>query len=429
METTLELTTALSQGGDPCSSSRLMDAILPRLSRRPDAEAIQHLGHLLDLALAHGDRRRSATLLNRLALAEGRRQNWRAGLEYRQAAQWLWRSLGSEGLVATSQLNFGSLYFRMGKFDDATLVLDEACRRLRSIPDLASRFATCLLWRGRVHLVAKRFDDAKDDFEHSLSIRRSHKGRLPPALEALGLLAQERGDPAGALKLFNEALMASVSPADRANTHGNVASALYELGEYLEALRHLTIAFRLARSLGLEDANFLLHNLHLQALCFAALDQTTHFRAAAETLIAAFEAERTSGEGALSSSFLSRRRHKLGELIALFIDEEENEKAFEIAELARARGLLDQLVWPPHEVRRRSPQGLMDRDQDVRSQLGQTTRRLEQALDVASSGELETLRTQSRSQRLQLMAIEAEMRQELGASGAPSLDIKAAEHL
>ncbi len=414
--------------------------------RDPSAASHAYL-QALESAFRVGSARSVAGLLNDLALLESRRQHLRQALEHLAGARLLWRHLGEVSEWANSHLNVGILYLRMGRWRAARQTLDQACDRLRALGSSNSgrlAISICLTWSGRLLTEQGKLESASEVLEEAMEMRRSASLSEVPGLDALGILHLAAGRAEAALEFFGRAAKDAQNPLNRAHAIGNQADAWLRLGNPESAIRTSRRSARIARQAGLGDPNLSLHNLHVQAQAFEALGLWPQMDVSMEWFLGTFEALRTSGQGELLLPFFARRRHMLDLFVLSLAARGRAREAFEVAELARARSLLDHLIWPIDAIRSAAGPEFSARLDGIRAELDAALKILELGpldREGSASGDANmddsigmgvsptVALTRAKELRLTLAGLEAEMRRVAGAEGAPSLDLKATQEL
>ncbi|MGW1671579.1 BTAD domain-containing putative transcriptional regulator [Streptomyces sp. NPDC002324] len=185
------------------------------------------------------------------------------------------RSLNDESLVRMSLTNMGVALWRSGRFDAATLHLQEALALAETASDvpgqvgILNRLSACYERMGR-------YCEGERVLERSLLLLREHPAPQEEATAraSLSVLYAIRGQFAGARSQAESALRlgTSVDTNTRINLLNALASALTGQGEPDAARRPLTDALELDRSIGGTQAG--VHSLVLLAEAHLALGDT-----------------------------------------------------------------------------------------------------------------------------------------------------------
>jgi len=133
-------------------------------------------------------------------------------------------------------LNYGSVYFQRGYYDQA-----EASFRLALRDDPSS--AEALYGLGSVYLKQERSGDARESFERAVKLQASYPGTLANAWNNLGLLATREGRTAQAIPYFQEALRLSPDHLVALDNLGNAYRQQKNWDEARKTLEHaLTVS-------------------------------------------------------------------------------------------------------------------------------------------------------------------------------------------
>lgn len=254
--------------GDPETLQQVEQAAWNLLSLRWSAENLltraryePHLRVLTDRALPRSDLA-SAALSNLLGLYIGRRGDRHAGVRYLERALEIKESLfGVDSPQTAKELNDLGYAFLGGSSRALGLPYLERARHLWNPVTDGPNLAATLDNLGQIHMGMGRADLAEPLFRDALGIRERELGEYAYGtsitVENLAHIAQDRGDLAGAVKLFKrdvdirESIGDESNPASTARSHLLLATALERLGESSEATPHYARAVQLYRdSLG-----------------------------------------------------------------------------------------------------------------------------------------------------------------------------------
>lgn len=251
--------------GDPEALQQVEQAVWNLLSPRAFADTLltqaryePHLRVLTDRALPRGDLI-SAALSNLLGLYIGRRGDRDAAVRYLKRALGIKESLfGVDSPQTAKELNDLGYAFLGGSSRALGLPYLERARRLWNPLAQGPNLAATLDNLGQLHMGMGRADLAEPLFRDALAIRERELGEYAYGTSVtvtnLAHIAQDRGDLAGAVKLFKRAVNIRESigdesdPTSTAKSHLLLAGTLDQLGESAEAAPHYTRAVELYRN-------------------------------------------------------------------------------------------------------------------------------------------------------------------------------------
>jgi CHAT domain-containing protein len=390
----------------------------------------QHRDALDNYAAAVELRRRSgpafelALALHNLAAAHWFLSESERAVEVYEEALGIRRVSGDESGIALTLYGIGAARWSMGQAQPALEAYREALALFRKQKN-TFREADTLNSLGLVLLGAGDFDAAVEHYDQALTRWRELKNspREAYTLNNLGMARLERNEPKRALELFQRALPLVQEPPDpRAIAYilHNLGDARAKLGDPRGALEHYSQSLDRKRSLG--DRFGEAHSLHSTGLAHLALKNPAAARESlkqaldlrrdvadhsgeAETLAALASVHRFENEPeaarrrleeclalvesarydivgeSLRSSFLSSRHRYYDQLIDLLMEDSDASNkqeriaaAFEVAERARARALLDALGAARGEVRAGIDPGLLAEKRGLERRLRQASR-------------------------------------------------------
>lgn len=308
-------------------------------------------------ARARRDLREEMVSLNNLALLEDAAgEPWRALLLFEQALVG-WRTLGDTQGEGTTLQNLGDLFIGLGRLPEARDLLERALRLFRAGGN-RRREATAAMALGWIRCLEGDFVGGRRDLLRSLALRREVGDRSGEAvtLDRLGKASREGGRPARAVREFEQALAILRALEDRrseAYTLSNLGDALVAAGNPEAGLARLNAAIALLPP-G-DDPSAAAYAYFRRAKAKRALGDLDSARADLEVALPRLESVRTRAEvTALRTSFLASAHEQyelaidlLMELHARHPHAGHDRAALDVAERARARGLLDLL----HEAR------------------------------------------------------------------------------
>lgn len=324
--------------------------------RIPDiAKAREHFERARQLAHEAGDETTETTVLVNLGLLSAERADaWNASASL-EAALLLARKRKDADSEARAMTAMGLLYTQMGQIEKA-LGIYRAALGLRNV-SLGVR-AKLLTQMGNALVYWGRPERAFQFFQRALGINQLQARDLDneaSTLVGFGLAYVASRSFSNAVNSYQRALRVFQYSGDlrgQAITLMNIGWALGSLARYEEAVRSFALAFGVARKL---------QNKSLEAgvlLGYAWTERRRrHLNEAqrqAERSLELVEALRSgTEETGLRISFFSSKQDVYQLLIGILMDRYETEKskdllvrALEIAESARARGLLDNLGMP-----------------------------------------------------------------------------------
>jgi CHAT domain-containing protein/Tfp pilus assembly protein PilF len=286
-----------------------------------------------------GDRNWEATVLTNLGALALELGEPEAALEPFGQALAIQRATGARGGEALTLTNLGRTESALGKSAEALAAFDRALAIQRETGDRAGETAT-LLHLG-AHLTAQgRPREALDPLRQALGLAQEVGDRSAEARarHGLGAALAAQGDPAAALASLLESLRLrrEVSdPAGEVETLQEIARAEIARGRLDEARTRLEAALGLAESLRLRITGD-----RLRSSYFASLHEI--YEMEIDVLMALHAKQPEAGFAAL---------------------------AYEAAERARARGLLDLLREARVEIRRGADPRLLDDERRLRGEL------------------------------------------------------------
>jgi len=285
--------------------------------------------------------------LNNIARVYRVRGNYAAALEYYQKALALAEAVESKNGIATILFNIGSLYHRQGDYDQALEYYQKALP-LRQELGNRSRTAGVLDSMGFAYSSRNEYPLATEYLEKSLAMSESagDKAESARALNNLGLVHQAQGLSAEAMEDYEKSLAMRESMGNRSGvalTLTNIAGSYKSRGLDAEALDAASRAADLAQQIG--DAEALAKAQFAAGEAYRGLHNADQARAAFEKSIAAIETLRSNSAGGEEEQqrFFESRIHPYHAMIDLLISEGRVAEAFNFAERARARVLLDVL--------------------------------------------------------------------------------------
>jgi CHAT domain-containing protein/Tfp pilus assembly protein PilF len=359
--------------------------------------ALQALEEQLALARALGDAELQANAQNNIGLARHRLGEPQAALESYSAALALFRQIGDRPREATALANLGSLALELGEPEAALEPFSQALAIQRQTGARGGEALT-LGNLGRAQSALGRSAEALASFGQALAIQHETGDRSGETATLLHLgthlLSQDRAKDA--LEPLRQALdlaQKAGDPTAEAHARHGVGVALAALGDGTAALVSLREALRLRRELS--DPAGEVETLEEIARAEIATGRLDEARTGLETALEVSESLRLriTGDRLRSSYFASQ--HELYEMeldLLMTLDAQRPAAgfaalAYETAERARARGLLDLLREARVEIRRGVDPHLLDEEQRQRGELRARAERLTLLLQTKHTDE------------------------------------------
>lgn len=354
------------------------------------AGAVKYSEEGLSLARQLDDFDYQVTLLNNLGTIYRRRGETHKALELYDQTLDLARRLGARDIEALAASNLGNLYKLLGEPTRA-LELYELAHRLNQELDSQPGEARNLLEMGRLHQFWNEPDRALELYAEALEKSRAAgdtkvQGYL---LHAMGLAHISQGKSRVAVEFLSQALElqeASSSLAAQLETLRDLGRAYRDLGDVTKASQAFDRSVDLARVVG--DP----HGEARTRFEMARLERAEGNLEAAHGHMRAglFEVEALRSEVPgpdLRASFFSRNQDNFAFYIDLLLDlhrrrpeQSYDEEAFEAAERARARSLLELLTEARIPMGEGIPPELLERQRETTFRLSEVQNRLIQAL-------------------------------------------------
>lgn len=357
-------------------------------------QALDDYRKALDLARSTGRARLEAEALSGMGSLYQKLGMPRDALEHHAAAREIFHTLKDTDAEAVALNNLGTLLFQLGALENARELLGRALPLQRD----PRNQAMTLVSLSRIAEEMGETGEAASHIEEALKLQRKAKHRAGEAesLRAQGLLLLRLGDPAGAeaklaesLSIYEELRRRSGAAASRRGLAGAYAAQ----GKLDEARKAYEESLAEVEALG---------DVGAQTLILAEQGRLEHedgkLPAARERLEAALELmesfrSEVGGDRLRSLHFATVREtyeRYVDVLMRLGLDE----RAFEVAEQSRARGLLDVLARAEVDTREGDPRQ-MERELRLRQELNaKAALRLELGDDEASRARKEALRAE-----------------------------------
>jgi len=342
----------------------------------------------------------AARSLNNLGVLEHTRSELRAALEHYSGSRLLWRRLDEPWESALLENNTGITHFYLGYHEAAAERLAEAIRGFEALGEEGREpLADALTWAGRVHAARDELEEALELLTRALEIRRAlgQDRERAGTLDALGWVYLERGDLDRAEAAFRGAVeRLTDTPRWAANTQINLAELYRRRGEAERAAELARATLSQAETAGVEDPSLFMHGRFVEARAEYAAGRSERARELMEKVIAQLEAMRLEAGDDFFNPYFTNRRMYFEFYVDLLLEAGEVVAAFDTAESARARGLLDALTWQPGEA--------LERERRLRRELTRAGRALERARERGT----EAANARFRALRLELARLESE---------------------
>jgi len=304
-----------------------------------------------------GNRREETVAINNLGILEqDQGEPWQA-LSLLDEALAGWRSLDDAVGEAATLHNLGTLYTVLGQLPEARGALAEALKRYRLAGRPRDEAAT-LMALGWVRFLQGDVPGARADLSRSLDLRRSTGDRRGEAvsLDRLGTLSRENRELNRAVKEYRQALSIMVEIYDaqtRASVLSNLGATLTLRGDPIAGRRCQTEALQLVAAARQPSAE-----AYVRFRRASAARELGDLNAAWNDMREAIPRLEAIRERAVSDDFRMTYFDSVHEQYEMAVDllmelharEPQggfDRRAFEMAERARARGLLD-LVQQEH---------------------------------------------------------------------------------
>jgi CHAT domain-containing protein/Tfp pilus assembly protein PilF len=359
-------------------------------------EALAMHERALALARSAADRSGEAESLNNLGLLQSQLGEAQKALEHFTAAGAIYHELGDRAREAAALNNRSSQYAELGETERALDLLLQALPLQRQTGDRRGEAAT-LDNLGRSYSRLGRPTEALASFEQALEIQHA-TGDVAGEADTLGSLGQHETavQPARALETLKRSLALMTELGNRggeARTWHRLGLAQSALGETADAVRSFERALDLFRSIA-DPAGEALALQEIARIELARGDPEAA-RARLETVLARIESLRSRvSTDRLRAAYFSSLQGAYELQIETLMELHRRDpsagfaaRAFETAERARARSLLDLLREARIEIRRGADPRLLDDAQRTRIELNAKADGLTRLLDGKHTAE------------------------------------------
>jgi CHAT domain-containing protein/tetratricopeptide (TPR) repeat protein len=333
----------------------------------------------LDQALVklrkEGERSGVAEALNYRGLLADQLGDGQAALDFLTEALSIFEALGNRRQQASVLINLGSQYAELGEPGKATGFFSRALELQRAIGDRRGEAAT-LVHLGEADSALGKSDQGRECFEQAAGIQRAIGDRVGEAASLLALGTDQIANrPADAVETLQRALdrYSELSlPAGRARSAERLGAAQAALGETAKAVESLKTALQVATAV--QDPPLEADSLQELARIELARGDPAAALARIEPALQIIESLRgqVAADRLRTSYFASWRDaydlavEALMSLHAAHPDAGYDARAFQVAERARARGLLDLLREGKVEVHAGADPGLLAKEEELR---------------------------------------------------------------
>ncbi len=334
----------------------------------------------LAVARTEGDRSAEATAYNNLSLVDETRGNITRAIRRLRQAEAIQRA---EGMLRDLSLTLHNLALDLAlrsHFEEAFIALEEAESLAREANAQSVRL-DCLLTRGWIHRLQGNPQRAEAPLREVLGLWREEGNVVGQAvaLDRLGTVLFEIGDARGAEAAYREAVAIvppSTPPSDLAPTYASLGCVHQQEGNLTEAQRWLQRARQAYR--GVDDPISLAHLEYCTSLVAQEAGDL-------DTALVHIERAMDIVEGMKNTDRSQGARHRpidlwqgyaerqVAQWVALSEETDDPtllDRAFSIADYARARGLFE-LVWEaelPEQRQREEEEALRDRLRELAEQ-------------------------------------------------------------
>jgi len=342
-------------------------------------KALDAYRQALALTRITGDHSQEATELNNIAKIQTDQGDWQAAMEnYRTALEAI-RQVGDTRREATYAQNLGVLYWYLGDYEQALSILQDALALRRKANDRAGEGLT-LKALGSTYIALHQANKALEVLDQALAAETAvgDRRREAEVRRSMGAVYSESGKFAEA----DQAFRSSIEGAQAARDRRNAAIGLRELSQVL--LRENRSADALSTA---EEALGEFHAIGDRPSEAGALEAIARAEAARGNLAQArdrmadslriVETSRTQADNEqFRATFLATRQESYAFYIDVLVRLGDSAAAFEAAERARARSLLDLLADSGAKIREGVDSKLLTRERELTALLNAKGARL-----------------------------------------------------
>lgn len=380
------------------------------------ALALDFYRRSLALAEASGNQDVAISTLRNLGTLFYRQGNYAAAMSHLQKSITLSQASHNEGAVAITLDALGAVYLSQGN-DEQALACYE--RLLAMVEKSGQKFAliAALAQLTRVHTARGEYGKAVAYGEKNLQLAEGTnlKSLLFMAARELGRAYYGKGEAARAIPLLERSLEiteASGAGDEFANDLLSLSLAYYATGDAAKAQAFAERAAAIARA---SDAPQTAANAQsLVGRIYNALKQPQRAREAFAAAIADIESLRShvAGSAQAQQQFLERHISPYYEMVNLLVAGQQVGEAFDTAERAKARALLDVLQSGRVDIRKAMSGEQQERERHLRIRVNSLNAQLGRAAPSAkpaAAAERSALQAQLRQARLDYEAFQTEL--------------------
>lgn len=309
--------------------------------------ALEFYRKVLTLAEATENRDSAASVLNGIGIVYRLRGDNRLALEYYQKAFALFEALGDDAGTTGLLNNIGIVYLKQGDEDQALAYYQKSLALAKASKNLVL-ISYALNNIGNIHRLRGEYDQSLELYQKSLTMKEElgDKAAVARTLNNIGHIYSAEHKYDRALEYHRKSLVIYEALKDKAGlaeTLDNIGQVYNMQGDYSVALEWSKRAADLARETGRRDV--LWNARTITGKAYQALNQPTQARVAFDEAIATIEILRTQVAGAEQEQehFFEDKLSPYYAMIELLIAQSNTGEAFDYAERAKARVLLDVL--------------------------------------------------------------------------------------
>jgi CHAT domain-containing protein/Tfp pilus assembly protein PilF len=336
-------------------------------------EALEYLHKSLKLREAIGEKYDIANSLNNIGLVYSRQGNYIQALEYLHNNLKLEEENGNKQGISHSLNNIGLVYYNLGYYTQALEYFHKSLKIKEEIGN-KDKIAGSLNNIGSVFEKQGNYTQALEYLHKSLKIFEEigSKQELAYPLYNIGDVYNSQGNYTQALEYYYKGLEISKGIGDNlgnAYALSSLARVYNSLGRHALALDFSSRAAQIA-SQG-NNLEILWYSLLISGYANAALGKTDVARKSLLDSIYTIEQLRLSVSGPVSSQplFFQEKVAPYHALVSLLIKSNHYDQAFQFAERAKARTLLDQLKSIKPDLTKHLSYDEIAQDQKLRSEL------------------------------------------------------------
>ncbi|MFW9262397.1 tetratricopeptide repeat protein [Nostoc sp. CALU 546] len=306
-------------------------------------KALSYYNQALLLIRAVGDRGGEARTLNNIGAVYSVLGEKEKALSYYKEAQPLYRAVGDRGGEAATLNNIGLVYDALGKKEKALSYYKKALPLLRAVGDRGGE-ATTLNNIGAVYDALGEKEKALSYYKEALPLNRAvgDRGGEAGTLNNIGAVYDALGEKEKALSYYKEALPLNRAVGDRsgeATTLNNIGFVYDALGEKEKALLYYKEALPLSRAV--RDRGGEASTLSNMGIVYRDTKQPIKAIKNLEQSVSISLQLRNAVGRENRKTFLESERGAAVALVDLLIEQNQPERAFELANLATVADLAD----------------------------------------------------------------------------------------